>query len=265
MQNETLTNNDKEAIGSPPMVTVVVPSFNQGQFLERALESIFRQDVPTEVFVMDGGSTDCSVDIINKWAPRLADWSSAADDGQAAAINQGMTLGKAPYVCWLNSDDFFYPGALRSLVHALESGAHFAYGKCWTVSASGKKRIPYLTCNFSPRLFANFCFICQPGTLMTRQAWEESGGLDSAMQMAFDYDLWWRLIKRHGAPVYCRSYLAATRDHGQTKTATRIEQHYSESIQVVRRHWGSVPIKWRVVLPIMRAYRSIRKYFSNGG
>jgi len=93
---------------SKSLVTIAVPSFNQGQFLNDTLASIFQQDIPVEVFVMDGGSTDNSLEVIRKWEHRLAGWRSHADGGQAAAINQGIALGHAPYVCWLNSDDWFF-------------------------------------------------------------------------------------------------------------------------------------------------------------
>lgn len=95
-----------------PLVTIAVPSFNQGRFLDDALASIFRQEIEVEVFVLDGGSTDESVRVLERWAPLLAGWRSGPDGGQAAAINEGIARGRAPYVCWLNSDDWFLPGGL---------------------------------------------------------------------------------------------------------------------------------------------------------
>ena len=95
-----------------PLVTIAVPSCNQGLFLDEALASIFQQDVPVEVFVLDGGSTDNSVDVMRKWEQKLAGWRSHPDDGQAAAINEGIAQGSAPFVCWLNSDDWFLTGGL---------------------------------------------------------------------------------------------------------------------------------------------------------
>ena len=86
-----------------PLVTIAVPSFNQGKFLDDALASIFRQDVLAEVFVLDGGSSDNSIEVIRKWEHRLGGWRSHVDDGQAAAINEGIAQGHARYVCWLNS------------------------------------------------------------------------------------------------------------------------------------------------------------------
>ena len=189
------------------------------------------------------------------------DPSTSPDDGQAAAINEGIAKGSAPYVCWLNSDDFFYPNGLSSLLESLQNNpaCQFTYGRCWTVSEQGNKMSPYLTLPFSPRLFANFCFIAQPATLVKRDAWEQAKGLNENMQMAFDYDLWWRLFSTYGKPLYCHEFIAATRMHKDTKTTNQTELHYQESIEVVQRHWGSVPLKWRTALPVMKMIRKLNK------
>ena len=238
-------------------VTIAVPSLNQGRYLDDALSSIFQQDIPVEVFVLDGGSSDNSLDIIRKWEPRLAGWRSCTDKGQAEAINEGLAQGRAPYVCWLNSDDYFYPGGLKKLIHTFNSqpDQQFAYARCWTVSKSGRKLLPYLTLPFSPRLFANFCCIAQPATLVKRTAWEQAKGLNEDMQMAFDYDLWWRLYGIYGKPAYCKEFVAATRTHKDTKTANHPALHYQESMEVVKRNWGSVPLKWRAARPLMLMLR----------
>ena len=242
-----------------PQITVVVPSLNQGQYLNETLSSIFQQEVSVEVFVMDGGSTDTTLEVISKWDNQLTGWRSRQDSGQAAAINEGVALGTAPYVCWLNSDDFFYPGGLTQLLSSMEMQREksMVYGKCWAVNQQGKKISPYITTRFSPRLFANFCFIAQPATLITRNAWEQAGGLNEAMEMAFDYDLWWRLYTANGNPTYCRQFIAATRMHAETKTANQLELHYKESSELVSRHWGKTPLKWRTALPLMKLVRKL--------
>lgn len=246
---------------SDAKITVAVPSFNQGRFLDHALRSIFEQDLAVEVFVMDGGSTDNSVDIIKQWEHKLAGWSSGPDDGQAAAINEGIKRGSAPYVCWLNSDDYFFEGGLKQLLDSLQEhpARPFVYSRCWTVSETGKKLMPYLTPPFSRRLFANFCFIAQPATLITRTAWKQVDGLNADMQMAFDYDLWWRLYRTFGEPEYCKKFTAATRMHKDTKTANRVELHYKESIDTVKTNYGALPLKWHIFLPFMKLVRKYNK------
>jgi glycosyltransferase involved in cell wall biosynthesis len=250
-----------------PLITVVVPSLNQGQFLDKALQSIFSQDIPMEVFVVDGGSTDNSVDVISKWQAEIGWWCSEPDDGQAAAINAGITRGTAPYVCWLNSDDYFLPGGLNILYHALHGiqQCPMAYGKCLTVNHDGHKVAHYLTTSFSPWLLANYCFICQPGTLMRRDVWEKIGGLDENLHMALDYDLWWRIYKSCGKFEYIKKDVAATIMHSDTKTTSHRQAHYLEAMAVVKKHTGSVPIKWYLAWPFMVSLRAAlhRKFEKN--
>ncbi|NEV61099.1 glycosyltransferase family 2 protein [Thiorhodococcus minor] len=242
-----------------PLVTVAVPSFNQARYLELALESIFQQDLPLEVYVLDGGSTDGSVDIIRRWADRLAGWRSHPDAGQSAAINEGIAAGRAPYVCWLNSDDLYLPGGLARLLGDLRSRPHAAgvYGRAWNLSQATGRRRSALVMPFSEWLFARVCTIAQPGTLMRRSAWEAVGGLDTSLQMAMDYDLWWRLHKDCGPLCFVDAWVAVNREHDETKTQTQRRLHYDEAMGVVRKYYGRVPLKWWLAQPYAVWYRAL--------
>jgi glycosyltransferase involved in cell wall biosynthesis len=233
-----------------PQVTLVVPSLNQGRYLEAALCSIAAQDVSTEIIVMDGGSTDNSLGILERWSGRLAYWQSAADGGQAAAINDGMRRGIAPYVCWLNSDDMLEPGGLRLLIEALEanSTAPAAYGNVVNLDPNGA-RSPVWVQPFSERMLTLRCIISQPGTLIRRAAWEAVGGVDPNLFLAMDYDLWWRLYRRFGPLIHVPRVTAVNRMHPDTKTRNNRVAHYAEAIAVLRRHRGRAPIKWRLAQP----------------
>ena len=230
-----------------PLVTIAVPSFNQGEFLDDALSSIFEADVPVEVFVMDGGSRDSSVSVIERWSPRLSGWRSRPDDGQAAAINEGILHGTAPYVCWLNSDDYFLPGGLAKLLDALKAQplAPVAYGDALNRSVYRLAPRKVWVEPFSLSRLATRCFISQPATLIRRTCWEAVSGVDTSLDLAFDYDLWWRLALKFGPFAYLHEPVATNRDHPATKTRSRRRQHYAEAIEVVRRHnGGRVPLKW---------------------
>lgn len=242
-----------------PLITVVVPSFNQGRFLAQALASIVEQRLPVEVFVMDGGSSDDSVEVIRAWASRLAGWRSHADPGQAAAINEGMACGRAPYVCWLNSDDWLLPGALATLLAELQSrpAVPAVYGRAWNVVQRSGRRTPVWVEPFDVRRLAQRCIISQPATLIRRSAWEAVGGLDPALHMAMDYDLWWKLYGLAGPLHLVDAFVATNREHELTKTRTQRRRHYREAIAVVRRHHRHVPLKWWLAQPYSVWFRSI--------
>jgi glycosyltransferase involved in cell wall biosynthesis len=242
-----------------PLVTIAVPSFNQGRFLDDALSSIFQQQVPVEVFVLDGGSTDNSVDVIRKWAPKLAGWRSRADEGQAAAINEGIACGNAPFVCWLNSDDWFLPGGLSVLLWALQAHGDVpaVYGRSWNVVQKTGKRSPVWVEPFDENRLALRCIVSQPATLIRRSAWDTVGGVDGQLHMAMDYDLWWRLYKQIGALQFVDDFVAANRDHEATKTKTLRRRHYQEAMSVVRKYHGSLPLKWWLAQPYAVWLKSI--------
>jgi GT2 family glycosyltransferase len=250
-------------MAADPLITVAVPSYNQGRYLEEALVSIFQQEIPVELFVIDGGSTDHSVEVIRKWEHRLAGWRSHRDHGQAAAINEGVAKGRAPYVCWLNSDDLLLPGGLASLVRALEVHPEWpaVYGRAWNLfERSRRKRRPAWVEPFAERRLATRCIISQPASLVRRSSWETVGGLDARLNMAMDYDLWWRLFRRFGPLGFVNEYVAINREHAGTKTRTNRRQHYREAMEVVRRHYGRVPLKWWVAQPYAVWFKTFRRH-----
>ena len=251
----TLRSNSVPA----PLITIAVPSYNQGQFLDDALSSIFQQDVPVEVFVLDGGSSDNSIEIIHKWEHRLSGWRSHRDDGQAAAINEGISQGTAPYVCWLNSDDWFLPNGLATLLKELQASEDVpaVYGRAWNVIHKSGKRTPVWVEPFRENRLALRCIISQPATLIRRAAWEAVGGVDGKLHMAMDYDLWWRLYKQLGAMQFVDDYVAVNREHEATKTKTLRRRHYQEAMAVVLKYHGSLPLKWWLAQPYAVWFKSI--------
>ncbi len=242
-----------------PVVTIAVPSFNQGRFLNDALISIFQQEVSSEVFVLDGGSSDNSLEIIRKWEHRLTGWRSHVDDGQAASINEGISQGRAPYVCWLNSDDWFLRGGLVKLHGELEKfpDASAIYGRSWNVVETSGRQYPVWVEPFNERRLALRCIISQPATLIRRSAWEAVGGVDEKLHMAMDYDLWWRLFKQAGPLQFLDDFVAVNREHGDTKTKNQRRRHYREAMRVVRKYYGRVPLKWWLAQPYAVWYKSI--------
>lgn len=159
-------------------VTIVIPSLNQGAFLEQALASIFAQDIAVDVRLMDAGSTDCTRQIIERWSARLSRWRSAPDHGQAWAINEGLRGARSRFVTWLNADDCYVPGGLRSLVQGLDArpGAAFAYGQARLIEEDGTPRGSYHVEPWNVDRFARRCFVSQPAALIRRECWKRSAG-----------------------------------------------------------------------------------------
>ncbi len=127
---------------SLPRVSIVTPSFNQAAFLEETIQSVLSQDYPNlEYIIIDGGSTDGSVEIIKKYADKLAYWVSEKDTGQADAINKGLIRVTGEIVAWLNSDDIYLPGTIRAAVEALQAhpDCGLVYGDVLSVDAKGSR------------------------------------------------------------------------------------------------------------------------------
>ena len=246
-------------LSPPPLITIAVPSLNQARYLEEALASIFAQDLPLEVFVADGGSSDESVEIIRRHAFRLSGWRSHPDGGQAAAINECIARGSAPYVCWLNSDDLLLPDGLVALLRKLQKcvAAPAAYGRAWNLIEQTQQRSPVWVEPFEVRRLARRCIVSQPASLIRRSAWEAIGGLDESLHFAIDYDLWWRLYRECGPLEFVDRLVAINRIHPQTKSSNNRYEHFREGVAVVRRHGGRVPL-WATLLPMRLRWRLAR-------
>lgn len=244
------------------LITVAVPSLNQGRYLAESLTSILSQELPIEVYVADGGSSDQSVEIIKQFAPRLTGWRSHPDAGQAAAINECIAKGHAPYVCWLNSDDVLLPGGLAALVEALDKNANSpaAYGQAWNIDDRTQAKGLAWVEPFDPKRLARRCIISQPATLIRRTAWENIGGLDEALHFAMDYDLWWRLYRRFGALRFVDHLVAINRHHDCSKSSANGYRHYREAFEVVRRYETAVSLKDQLIpLPVRWRLARIRQ------
>jgi glycosyltransferase involved in cell wall biosynthesis len=203
-----------------PRITIVTPSFNQAQFLERTIRSVLDQEYPRlEYLIMDGGSTDGSVEIIRRYAGRLTYWTSGPDGGQAAAINAGWRMAHGEVLAWLNSDDFYLPGALSAVGHAFAEhpDAPLVYGQTRLVDADG---LPLGTVGSAYRpqlLMYSHQLIPQPSSFFRRSAIDAVGLLDESLHYSMDLDLLLRLsgIAR---PLMLQQTLAEATVHSEAKT-----------------------------------------------
>lgn len=211
-------------MSEPALISIITPSYNQAAFLEQTLRSVLEQDYPNiEYWVIDGGSTDGSVDIIKRYAPKLAGWVSEADDGQADAINKGFARARGEYIAWLNSDDLYYPGALSEAVRALQANpaAPFVFSDVESIDETGKafNRMHYGDWGLADLM--RFRIIGQPGVFMRRSALRKAGFLDTSYQYILDHHLWLRMAVL-GAPCYVPGALwAAARVHPSAKNTAQ--------------------------------------------
>lgn len=228
-------------------ITIIIPSLDQGRFLSAALASALDQTgVDVRVAVLDAGSRDSSVAVLRQYEHRLAYWRSHPDQGQAAAINEGIAhLGRVDYVGWLNADDLLLPQGLSRMAGYLDAHPECVavFGRAHIVDERGSVIGEFPTRPFTRRALARTSIICQPASLVRWQAWDAVGGLDETLRMCLDYDLWWRL-SRLGAIGFLREFIACSRDHEATKTRTDQDRLYEEAFAVLRRHLGYVPWRW---------------------
>jgi len=206
-----------------PLVTIVTPSYNQGRFLEAAIRSVLEQDYPNiEYFVVDGASTDNSVEIIKKYAGQITWWVSEKDSGQAEAINKGLWRAKGEIVGWLNSDDVYLPGAVSAAVAAFRSSpaAAVVYGDALAIDADGKSFNVMRARQYSLADLMAFNIICQPAAFMRRSVLERVNYLDPAYHLLMD-NLLWMNMARIAPIVYVPQTWAAARYHDQAKNRTR--------------------------------------------
>jgi hypothetical protein len=236
-----------------PLVSVVMPSFNQAEFLEEAVESVFAQDVERlELVVMDGGSSDGSQRVLAKLASAHAGrlrWHSAPDAGPASAINRAVEAAHAPVIGWLNSDDLYAPGAVsRALARfAAAPETVMVYGEGEHVDVGGRfiERDPTLPPETPRAAWADGCPVCQPTVFFRRDAFLALGGLDTSLRASFDYEFWLRLMAAHpGRTGFVDAVQARTRMHAGTITSRFRERVALEGLQVVSRHLGMAPAHW---------------------
>ena len=220
-----------------PLVSIITPSFNQASFLEQTLRSVFEQEYPRiEYIVIDGASTDGSVEIIRKHEKRLAYWVSEKDSGQAEAINKGLARATGDIVAWINSDDYYFPGAIASAVKAFEAhpNAGIVYGD--TVAVDEKGDFIYFPkyAQWGLEDLLTFNIMGQPAVFMRRDVLQKAGFLDSSFHFLLDHHLWIRMAS-HAPMVYLPERWAAGRFHESAKNVAQAAKFGEEAFRVLDR------------------------------
>ena len=207
-----------------PRISVITPSFNQAEFLEATIRSVLDQDYPNlEYIVIDGGSTDGSVDIIRRYADRLSYWVSEPDRGQAHAINKGLQRATGDWVGWQNSDDVFYPGAFAQLAQAAarKPRAQLIIANMNLIDVNGVllRDMKYVRPTYGA-LLAEGMVLTNQAAFWRRSLHETIGYLDEQLDCGFDYDWFLRVLQGRPAAHVNRTW-GGLRLHEATKTHNR--------------------------------------------
>lgn len=220
---------------SQPLVSIITPSYNQAEFLEDTIKSVLAQDYPEiEYLIVDGGSTDGSVDIIKQYSSDLAWWVSEPDEGQASAINKGMAKAKGKIVAWLNSDDLYLPGAVSEAVEVFQSNQQIGlvFGNAVTIDADGRPIRELVFPDWGFEDLIGFRIICQPAVFMKGDLFEQVAGLDLNLHFMLDHHLWVRIASL--APIkHVPSMWAAARHHEAAKNVSQAADFGRETLEVL--------------------------------
>jgi glycosyltransferase involved in cell wall biosynthesis len=245
--------------GKPwPRITVVTPSFNQGKFIEQTIRSVLLQNYPAlEYLIIDGGSSDESVEIIKKYATHFAYWVSEHDGGQAHAINKGFARATGDILCWLNSDDYFTPGALTTVAECLTHNHAFALvGHCLKINSNGRSELLRGHYESRRRLFEFWkgYTMHQSSIFWRREVLNAVGFLDEKQHYILDYEYWVR-ISAHFSFRNVDQILSCNNYHLDAKTGDNYRRYYEELRRNAPYLWGSRlnPQYWSLALSMYKS------------
>jgi len=224
------------------LISIVTPSYNQAHFLEETIQSVLLQDYPhIEYQIVDGGSTDETVNVIKKYEDKLAWWVSEKDKGQTDAINKGFSHATGDILAWINSDDTYEPGAVAAAVKYLQEHPKvgMVYGDCNYIDAFGKVIGRFNSAQTDYRLLRQgYAHIPQQTMFFRADLWKLVGPLDPSFYFAMDYDLWTRIAARTEIKYVPQTW-ANFRIHASGKTIAADDRCWPEMIRVHYRDGGS--------------------------
>ena len=227
--------------------SVITPSFCQGRFIERTIQSVLAQKSPQieiDYVVCDAGSLDETLEILKLYEDKIR-WISEPDNGQADAVNKGIAMTTGDIIAWINSDDIYYTGTFEAVRAVFEANPNVLviYGDADHIDEQDQVIEAYPTEEWNYERLRETCFLCQPTVFFRRSLLEKLGGLDACLKYCMDYELWLRW-GRHTSFYYLPQKLAGSRLYEDNKTlGQRIAVHY-EINEMFHHKFKNVPNKW---------------------
>lgn len=248
---------------SYPRITIITPSFNQGKFLEQTIRSVLLQNYPNlEFIIIDGGSTDNSIDIIKKYEKYLTYWESEPDTGQSHAINKGFAKSTGQILAWLNSDDYYTPGTLHLVAEELNKSETYALvGNCLTVFTDGTP--PRKDDGDFENLFKLLEFwkgynMPQTSIFWRREVFEKVGFLNEELHYIMDFDYWIRIAAHHNFKNIDHVLSYATY-HDEAKTGDNYKIYYEQLRRHAKEYWKKyAPKDYKALETSLEEYDNLR-------
>lgn len=233
-----------------PLISIVIPSFNQGKFIEETITSVLGQNYPNlELIIIDGGSTDETIEIIEKYGDSISYWVSEPDRGQGNAINKGMRLAKGDILAWLNSDDMYLPCTLTKIAKFFQSSEEpkLVYGGCLHFYENKSNAYGILPPDFDAEKLTYQDYIIQPSTFWSRSLWKIVGEINESYNYVLDWD-WFIRASQVCKFILYPNYLSIYRLHDAHKTGTGGDKRREEIIKIAEAY---APNEW------VLAYRDV--------
>lgn len=250
-------------------ISIIIPSYNQGQYIERTLQSILSQkgNFEIECLVMDGGSTDETVNILKKYEDQIS-WVSEKDRGQSDAINKGWKRASGDIIAYLNSDDTYEPGTFQKVIDFLKNHPNkmWVYGKAHIVDEQDQEIRRWITWyknlllkkySYAKLLTENF--ITQPAVFLRRKVIDEMGLIDENHHLVMDYEYWLRVGAKYD-PGVIHKYLANLRWYPECKSGAMFYKQFREELKVAKQYAKKKGMKWPIWLHTFNYFKIISVY-----
>lgn len=240
------------------MISIITPSFNQGQYIERTIQSVLSQSISSpaylEYIIIDGGSRDNTIQILNQYSHASPlRFISEKDRGQAHAVNKGLQLSSGDIIGWLNSDDIYYPHAVQTILDlfAQHPDVDVIYGQANHIDQQDQFLERYPTKSWHSERLKQTCFISQPAVFFRRRLLERFGLLDETLHYCMDYEYWLRLALNGVKFLYLEKILAGSRLYPETKTLSAPEKATLEAMNMLQKKLKYIPMSWLITYAIV--------------